>query len=372
MKEGRSLQDLAAELTRQMETKRDFIADTRKVRLEPNIMPDEDFALLLEDVDIFTVGQNAHRQIGQRCNIPAKYYDRMREYSPELLCKNVNHWLAEEPCTRMVRTMDNRARAFLSDRYRTLDNYQLAEAALPAIADTNAQIISCEVTHNKLYLKAIVPDVKEEIGPPEGFEWGKGHQEIDVVQPGIVISNSEVGMGSLSIQPAVHTIACSNLAVWRENTMRRYHVGQALGGGAGKADAGEVGIWQYLSDESKVLADAAIWSQVKDLIGASLKGDVFADRVAELRAARGNRIEGDPVKAVEQVSLNYQFSKDEQAGVLRHLVEGGDLTQYGVHSAVTRAAAQVESYDRASELEQYGADVVLLPQNDWQKIAQAA
>ena len=58
----------------------------------------------------------AHRQIAARLEIPAKYYDRMRTEAPQMLAKNVNHWLHAQPETRMIRTLDGNVRAFLSDR----------------------------------------------------------------------------------------------------------------------------------------------------------------------------------------------------------------------------------------------------------------
>ena len=35
----------------------------------------------------------------------------------------------------MVRTLGGTARAFLSERYRRIDNYEIAEAVLPIISD---------------------------------------------------------------------------------------------------------------------------------------------------------------------------------------------------------------------------------------------
>ena len=58
----------------------------------------------------------------------------------------------------MVRTLDDRIRAFVSNKYRRLDNFDLIEAVLPTLEEGNANIVSCEVTEKYLYLKAIMPD----------------------------------------------------------------------------------------------------------------------------------------------------------------------------------------------------------------------
>jgi hypothetical protein len=57
---------------------------------------------------------------------------------------------------------------------------------------------------------------------------------------------------------------------------------------------------------------------------------------------------------------------------MRHLIEGGDLSKYGLHSAITRAAQDVESYDRASDLERVGGQVIELGRGEWKVLAEAA
>jgi len=88
MQKGRTLTELAAELQRQEETKRDFVASTTKLN-----MNSKGSHLALEGIDdAFEVTNHCHSQIGQRLNIPKKYYEKMRVESPQLLAHNVNHW----------------------------------------------------------------------------------------------------------------------------------------------------------------------------------------------------------------------------------------------------------------------------------------
>jgi hypothetical protein len=66
------------------------------------------------------------------------------------------------------------------------------------------------------------------------------------------------------------------------------------------------------------------------------------------------------------------LTQDEQSSVLRHLIEGGDLSQYGLINAVTRTAEDAKSYDRATELEMAGATVLDLKPTEWRDLALAA
>ena len=356
MKTGRTINDLAAELTRQRTLKADFLAPTTLI--EPAVPHDGGLSLRLGARE-YAIRPVAHRQLAEFAGVPQRYYDRMLADAPFLLKENVAHWLGAETKTRLVRTMGDDVRAFLSDRYRPLDHADLVEAAMPKLIAAGATIESCEITETRLYLKAVVPNVRAEI-PPAGvkdFRWGHDHLPIDVVQPGIVISNSEVGIGALSIQPAVHTIQCSNLAVFNDNAMRKSH----LGGGAG----GDAEIQRYLTDETRQKMDAALWGQVADLVDAALTGRVFDDIVNRLRRARGHVVAGQIGEIVAVVREQFALTDGEATTMLGHLAAGGDPTLYGVSAALTRSAQDAEDYDRATELEQIGAQIIDLPRPHW-------
>lgn len=358
MKAGIPLPDLATEIRRQADTKVDYVADTRRISIENIIAGESQWPMLaVETEGTFAINDLAHRQIGDRVKIPAKYYDRMRQEAPELLASNVNHWFNEAPEKRMLRTLDGKLRAFLSDRYRPLDNYDLAEAVIPTLAASGANIHSCEITETRMYIKAVIESVQREVPKPEGTS-GYGYTHNLIINPGIVISNSEVGHGALAIQPAIHHLACTNMAVWAKSALRKHHVGRSTGGD----DDNE--IVQYFTDATRQLTDAALWSQVRDLTTAALQGDLFEDIVKQLQAARGDII-NSPIDTVERLAERQRFTDGEHQGVLSYLVHGGDLSRYGLMNAVTRFSQDVESYDRATQLEQLGGEVITLSRNDW-------
>ena len=218
MKHGRTLTELAQELTRQREVKRDFLIDTRNLVMDA--APAGDFTLTMENPTqrqntVLGINDIAHRQMGTTLGIPAKYYDKMRQEHPDLLAANVNGWFQQQPLTRMVRTLDGTARAFLSDRYRRIDNFEIAEAVLPIIFGIeDAYVESCEVTDRRMYLKVVNPRLQTEVVPG------------DMVQSGILITNSEVGMGSMAVQPLMYRLVCSNGMVVNDAATRRYHIGR--------------------------------------------------------------------------------------------------------------------------------------------------
>lgn len=368
MKQGKSLEELAREITRQAEAKRDYVAPAKKLQM----LPDATMEVSYADQGgtsgrELAVDNLAHRQVGQWAGIHAKYYDKMREQAPALLAENVNHWFGESDDVRLVRTLDQRMRAFLSDRYQIIDHYEVAQAILPILKECGAEIDSCEVTERHLYIKAFNPNRKEEIGPAGvDWKWGEDHHQIHVLRPGIVLRNSEVGLGSYEIAPGLRTDHCSNLLVFRADAMRKYHIGRKL-------TEGQQEIERYITDETKRKRDQALMAVATDMTRAAFDGEIFEKLVDETRKTRGHVIEGRPDKAIEEVAKLLPMNQEEQGGVLRHLAQGGELSQYGLSNAVTQFSQQEElSYDRASELEEMGAKIIALAPKEWQTIAVAA
>jgi transcriptional regulator of NAD metabolism len=111
---------------------------------------------------------------------------------------------------------------------------------------------------------------------------------------------------------------------------------------------------------------------VRDTIRASLDEGLFTRWVDRLEGTTEHRIEGDVTKAIEVLSNRLSLTNDEQSSVLKHLIEGGDLTHYGLINAVTRTAEDAKSYDRATELEMAGAIVLDLNPTEWRELALAA
>ena len=156
MKQGRTIFDLAEELERQRRNRKDFVADTRKLAVKTKEGQSLLQVVLPEGAEEFVVSELMHRQLGERLQIPQKYYQKMRGEDPELLDYNINRWFTQQPASRMVRTLDGKARAFLSDRYRRLDNLELADVVFPFIKDMKgADLASCEVTESHMFIKVI-------------------------------------------------------------------------------------------------------------------------------------------------------------------------------------------------------------------------
>lgn len=381
MKQGRTITELAAELERQSKTKKDYLApqgvmeatvvehrasvgdgeheEEERVRHEVAIAGVNGGPMLVNDY--------AHGQFASHLEIPKAYYDRMKDQAPKLLAQNVNEWLHRSPKERrMVRTLDGRVRAFLSQKYRDLDCYDLLGTSLPVLTAMKAQVVSSELTDKRLYIKAIFPQLSDTV--PEGMFLGQGHNSLgkDTLVASVTISNSEVGAGSLRVEAGCFKTRCTNLMIFGESAIRKFHIGRSA---YAELDAAV----ECFSDATRKADDAAFWMKVRDVVAASCNEEAFKAQVQKMREAAGDRIKSDDLgKVVEVTRKKLGIGENLQNAVLKHLIEGLDLSRWGLLNAVTRTAEDVKDYDLATDLERAGGKVLELPATDWRAISEAA
>lgn len=373
MRVGKSLIELATEIERQNSTKRDFLVPTTEteVVVQENVnpstnLPSTDVRLVFGDQSL-DIGKTAHDQIASELQIPAAYYRRMLSEQPSLLADNINVWLNAQPKTRMIRTLDGKARAFLSDSYRPLDNYELASAILPALGELNLKLISSEITESRLYIKAIDAAVMEEI--PQGAKLGEGHTfvKLRALHPSVTISNSEIGKGRLRIDQGYFDQFCTNLAIFEKAGFKKNHVGAKYG------EFDDEDVYKLLTSEAREAGDRALWLQVRDVVKNGFNPEAFAGRVKQITDLQGRQIESDNIpKVIEVTAKRFDLTEGEGNSILKNLIAGGDLSQFGLLNAITKTAETVSDYDRATEFERIGGKVIELAANDWAVLSKAA
>lgn len=348
MKTGLTLSQLAAKIEANKELKQDYIADTSETTMQ--VQSDKTIVLELPNQDTLPILPLAHEQIGSRLDIPRKYYDRMRSAAPDLLATNVNAWFRKSPEKRMVRTLGGDVRAFLSNRYNRIENEEIAEVVLPILAEIpDVRILSSEITEQRMYIQALTPRVTGEVK--------KG----DVVQAGVVITNSEVGRGAVSISPLVYRLVCLNGMISADGRLRANHVG-------GRIEETEA----LYADDTRKADDRAILLKVRDHVRSAVDAVAFAKRIEAMSELTTVKITGSPDAAIEVLAKKVGVTDGERSGILRSLIEGADLSAWGVLNAVTHQAHIATDYDRSIEFERMGGALLELPRSEWRSILEAA
>lgn len=380
MHAGRSLAAIAQLLETQVNSRKDYVAPQGAITAK--VLEGE---VVMDGFNTHPVGINthAHGQLADHLGIPTKYYNRMKAEHPDLLATSLNAWLQDKPEEkRMVRTLEGKMRGFLSPKYRPLDNFDLANAVLPVLLANDVQIISSELTETRLYIKGILPGLSEEL--PEGLVWGSGHTDISKVVQGfqapdaqriatrgrgrivaaITISNSEVGAGTLRVEPSLFTSWCTNMAILVAAMMKKYHVGRAW-----EADSN----FEIFTDATRKKDDEAFFMKVKDVTNAAFDPKNFADALEQIKEAGNRLIEApDLGKVVDLTVRQLALPVSTAPSILSMLARGGDLSQWGLSSAVTAVANTADNYELATALEYAGGELLAMDAASFGKLATAA
>lgn len=363
MFKGMQLNSLAQELKRQLTSKKDLKAPTTCLEAKIVHPDDEDPAdghkgrlvLSVAEHGDFHMTSHFHDQLGTWCGIPSKYYDRMLQNTPSLLADNLNHWLHHQlddktggPQTKLVRLLDAQARAFLSNRYRTIDNFDVADIAVPIMVDHGCEVLSSNVDYNKMYVKAATPRLTREV------------KRGDVVQFGVCLSNSEVGQGSVKVEPFIYRLVCTNGMVVPDAALKRFHVGRM-------ADELEAAA-EVFKDETRAADDRAFMLKLRDVLEASFKQEAFDGLVSRMIESADQPIVKPVAKVVEVVTQRWRLTEGQGESVLQHLAGGGDLTRWGLINALTRTAEDQTAYDQAHAFERLGGEL-LMDDQAWREVA---
>ena len=83
--------------------------------------------------------------------------------------------------------------------------------------------------------------------------------------------------------------------------------------------------------------------------------------VEKMRESTQIPLKHDPVKSVELLADKFQLTENERGDILRQLFMGGDNSRYGLVNAVTAASKIAKSYERATDLERIGGEILSMP-----------
>lgn len=357
MKTGKTLVQLAAEVTRIQEAKNDYLVPISALSMNES----GNIEFTNGSKHEFSLNAWSAGQVASYSDIPKAYFDRIKSENPKLLADSVNHGLAINHAlnpkdARLVRTIDGHVRGFLSSKYRVLDAHDLLEATLPSLFNNGFEVMSSEVTERRLYLKTSTPRIQTEVA--------KG----DTLQYGVMISTSDVGAGSLRIEPFITRLVCLNGMVMETN-FKKAHLGR---------NNFEGHIQELLTDRTKMLNDRAFFATIKDYLDATMRPEIFQLEADKIRMAAGQKITNFDLEKVVELSMKHVGATGENVkkGLLHALAsgnEGAGLTKWGLVNSFTRTAQLPDiDYDTATDLERAGGQILTMNSRDWHRIAEAA
>jgi len=262
-----------------------------------------------------------------------------------ILQDNINYWFHNTPKQQMIRTIDGTARAFLSDKYKRVDNDMIAKQVLPILLDKKYTIRSCAITDTKMYIKASLPSLQKEVNVG------------DVVESGVIISNSEVGHGSVDVSPFLYRLLCDNGMKVNDARLNSRHLTSS--------QATIDGVYEILSDEAKELDSQALLAKVRDVVASTSDEVRFGQQVQKITDASGVKIK-KPKKVIEILENKFDLTKDEGENILENLMNRDDkqpmANLWSVVNSITALGNTMEDYDRGTKMQEIGGRLLDMPE----------
>jgi len=378
--ENRSLEDMLHVITEQNKMKQDYIAPTNQLQFRTLQNEGETAHSQIvmeanqgEPTKILNVNQHCFDQIAQKAEIATPTARRLQQNYPREMDNLINAIWQKENSKRMVRTFDNAnhtnpfnydnhtgtARAFLSDKFKTFDNSDLLESALPTLGESDAcwKIVNFANTDKKLYIR-----LKSEVIQSDA---GVG----DLMAHGIGISNSETGSGSVAVFGINWTLACLN-GMQTENVTRKAHITSAQ-----KGDT-----WNILTDETKEADNRSLKLQLRDIVSSYASRETFDENIEKMRRAKEDTVDIPMNESVENLGKVLTLSKKETSNVLEGLLQTIGQSGYDKNQKINRATlvnactavGNTADPDNVDFWQRLGGKVLNLGKTDWNRVAMAS
>ena len=381
--EKRSLEDMLHVITEQNKMKQDYIAPTnqlqfRTIESEDRVHGTNHSQIVMEanngeGTKILNVNQHCFDQIAQKAEIATPTARRLQQNYPREMDNLINAIWQKENSKRMVRTFENSnhtnsfnydnhtgtARAFLSDKFKTFDNSDLLESALPTLGESDAcwKIVNFANTDKKLYIR-----LKSEVIQSDA---GVG----DLMAHGIGISNSETGSGSVAVFGINWTLACTN-GMQTENVTRKAHITSARDGDT----------WNVLTDETKQADNHSLKLQLRDIVSSYASRDAFDENIEKMRRAKEDTVDVPMNESVENLGKVLTLSKKETSNVLEGLLQTIGQSGYEQNQKINRATlvnactavGNTADPDNVDFWQRLGGKVLNLGKTDWNRVAMAS
>jgi hypothetical protein len=378
--ENKTLENMLRDIQAQNAMKQDYIAPTNQLQFRTLQNEGETAHSQIvmeanhgEPTKILNVNQHCFDQIAQKAEIATPTARRLQQNYPAEMDNLINAIWQKENSKRMVRTFENSnhmsafnydnhtgmARAFLSDKFKTFDNSDLLESAIPTLGESDAcwKIVNYANTDKKLYIRL----KSELITADAGVN--------DLMAHGIGISNSETGSGSVSVFALAWTLICLN-GMQTENVTRKAHITSARDGDT----------WNVLTDETKQADNHSLKLQLRDIVSSYASRDTFDQNIEKMKRAKEDIVGVTKNEAVENLGKVLTLSKKETNNVLEGLLntigqsgyeQGQEINRATLVNACT-AVGNTSEPDNVDFWQRLGGKVLNLGKTDWNRVAMAS
>jgi|LULH01.1.fsa_nt_gb hypothetical protein len=349
MKKGHDVKEMLNNINEDTKNKRDYLVDMKSINITENNVynyPDLEVDHLTRGK--FSLTDHSLNQLCGKLEIGTQYLRKCLPVSQQLVAHNLNFWINKSKDKElMLRTYEvepdgspyetvKEARAICSNRYKRIDNDVVANHSLNKLMDLGLDIKYSHYDRDTINITAVNQKLEGEVY--------KG----DVVQSGITITNSEIGSGSLIIQPFIYRLVCTNGMVAPRYLNRFYsrHVGKIV------IDAS--------NDDQYITIIKKMQKQI-DLVNSE---DVWTESFQGLLNSRKQKINSHQIV---ELAKRHGVTESERAdifGRLNHYV--GDTfttSKYELANAITNLGNDEDKSDQRSRFFQELGGLIVFAHN---------
>lgn len=362
-----TIEELYEQLKIQEKLKQDIVVPSSSLKMDFSKIFVDNFGPLHNVLDGLGVSSSSNlsidpngvflNQIADKLGITRTYQKRMLEKIPNLFDYNVNQWFKYEaeqkkPRNFLLRTFKNLeggssiGRAFLSNSFKIIDNFQILGVALEGIKEESEksgvkiEVDTCSLTEERMYVRFVMKQHNTNAKILGNYRDPKtGFKDPNGLVSGFILSNSEVGLGKLFTAPRIIVGSCNNGYIWYDEKFQKTHLGAKL-------DLGSIE-W---SQDTKLKNSSLILSQIKGVIRKYVSPEFLGQKAEELEY-KGSYLMQKPFETVVSICKELGISDDNSDVLNFFTTQGQSQTSFDAMQAVTYYAQHNCDADKRFKLE---------------------
>ena len=332
--------------------------EARKMDL---IVPANNLTVVTDDMDrqllqfstrpeLIEPSRSMHGQLALKIGVPFNFYQRLLNENPSGLFNNtVDKLLMATEKNFLIRMFNPEenggisiGRAFLSDKYKTINHVSILTTIMRAVMDSKIDIMveSCDVSEKRMVIRFYAPEVIEDATAfLEKYRNPETGAKDNGIIAGFSVSNSETGHGSFCIAPRVIIGACSNGLIFMNHAVKKIHIGMKL-------DEGDITFSKETQQKTLDLIMSASADYVKDFTSNKFLKRLI-DEVTEVAQQKLLF----PVDATVNMCGELSLNVDQVDEVMKFFIESGENSRGGAINAATFFAHKQDDPDLRYEIE---------------------
>lgn len=253
----------------------------------------------------------AQQSISNRLGIPIHY---LRKCPTEVQQYNLNYWIRQERNSKLFVRFDNdKVRAVFTPRYIPTDNLEVLDRLLSLGYKPETKVQGYIDTE---FMMVNIPEERETFSIAG-----------DNMVPGVSVSNSEVGLASLSISSFILRLVCTNGLITKEVISASY---------------------RHIS--AKILGEfPTVINNISEGLGKQKR---------QLRLTLGSKVE-NPEATIQSFNRQFELGKEERDAVEWARPQETGFTMFNIMNVYTKAAQHEKlSAESRSKLQKVGGMIM--------------